>query len=70
MQKYQSDVSAFSAEVNKEIQEYQTKVQISQKYGMDAEKYYKWAQSEVIAYTQNNSKMNAAMMYSKGSQKE
>tara|TARA_R110002096_G_scaffold433558_1_gene652481 strand:+ start:682 stop:1989 length:1308 start_codon:yes stop_codon:yes gene_type:complete len=70
LQKYQSDVSAFSAEVNKEIQEYQTKVQISQKYGMDAEKYYKWAQSEVTAYTQNNSKMIAAMMYSKGSQKE
>ena len=70
IQKYQADVSAFSAEVNKEIQEYQTKLQISQKYGMDAEKYYKWSQSEVSAYTQNNSKMLATMMSSRASQKE
>ena len=70
LQKYQADVSAFSAEVNKEIQEYQTKLQISQKYGMDAEKYYKWSQSEVSAYMQNNSKMLATMMSSRASQKD
>ena len=70
LQKYQAEASTFSAEVNNEIQEYQTKIQISQKYGMDAEKYYKWAQSEVSSYVQNNSKMLAAMMSSKGSQKE
>jgi len=70
VQKYQADVSAFSAEVNKEIQEYQTKLQISQKYGMDAEKYYKWSISEVSAYTQNNSKMLATMMSSRASKKE
>tara|TARA_R110000751_G_scaffold12840_2_gene43962 strand:+ start:718 stop:2013 length:1296 start_codon:yes stop_codon:yes gene_type:complete len=70
LQKYQADVSAFSAEVNKEIQEYQTKLQISQKYGMDAEKYYTWSLSEVSAYTQNNSKMLATMMSSRASQKD
>jgi Skp family chaperone for outer membrane proteins len=69
LQKYQSETSVFSAEVNKEIQEYQTKVQISQKYGMEAEKYYKWAQSEVSSYVQNNSKMLATMMASQSQQK-
>jgi hypothetical protein len=70
LQKYQAETSTFSAEVNKEIQEYQTQVQISQKYGMEAEKYYKWSQSEVSSYVQNNSKMISAMMSSKASQKE
>lgn len=70
VQKYQAEVSGFSAEVNKEIQEYQTKLQISQRYGMDAEKYYKWAQSEITTYIQNNSKMISAMMSSKASQKQ
>ena len=69
LQKYQAETSVFSAEVNKEIQEYQTQVQISQKYGMEAEKYYKWSQSEVSSYVQNNSKMVAAMMAS-GSQQQ
>jgi hypothetical protein len=70
LQKYQAETSTFSAEVNKEIQEYQTQVQISQKYGIEAEKYYKWSQSEVSSYVQNNSKMISAMMSSKASQKE
>jgi len=70
VQKYQADVSAFSAEVNKEIQEYQTKLQISQKYGMDAEKYYNWAQSEITTYIQNNSKMILNTMSSNSSQKQ
>ena len=70
LQKYQAETSVFSAEVNKEIQEYQTQIQISQKYGMEAEKYYKWAQSEVNTYVQNNSKMISAMMSSRASQKE
>jgi len=68
LQKYQAETSVFSAEVNKEIQEYQTQVQISQKYGMEAEKYYKWSQSEVSSYVQNNSKMISAMMSSKSQQ--
>ena len=70
LQKYQAETSTFSAEINNEIQEYQTKIQISQKYGTEAEKYYKWAQSEVISYVQNNSKMIATMMSSKGGQKD
>jgi hypothetical protein len=70
IQKYQAEVAAFSAEVNKETQEYQAKLQISQMYGLEADKYYKWAQTEVSSYVQNNSKMISAMMQSKASQKD
>ena len=70
IQKYQAESAAFSSEVNKEIQEYQTKLQISQRYGLDADKYYKWAQTEVSTYVQNNSKMISAMMASGAAQKD
>ena len=70
IQKYQAESAAFSSEVNKEIQEYQTKLQISQRYGLDADKYYKWAQTEVSSYVQNNSKMISAMMASGAAQKD
>jgi len=70
IQKYQAESADFSSEVNKEIQEYQNKVQISQRYGLEADKYYKWAQTEVSSYVQNNSKMISAMMASGTAQKD
>jgi len=63
--KYQSELQQYSGEVQAELGEYQNKLQKQQAYSKEADKYYQWANTEVITYIQNNSKMIAATMASR-----
>jgi len=69
LQKYSVEVQAYTSKVQAEVQAYQNKIQKQQAYAVESDKYYKWAQSEVNSYVQNNSKMIAATMASRGDQK-
>ena len=57
IQKYQAESTAFASEVSKEIQEYQNKSQISERYSRESDKYYNWSQLEINNYIKNNAKM-------------
>tara|TARA_R100001082_G_scaffold32127_1_gene16495 strand:+ start:532 stop:2247 length:1716 start_codon:yes stop_codon:yes gene_type:complete len=64
VQEYQSKVALYTADLQKyqnliadETQKAATKTQNAAYYMQESDKYYKWYQSEVMAYIQNNSKM-------------
>lgn len=64
LQKYQNDVGAYSAEVNKiitanqaELQEWQMENTKFAMYAQESTRHYQMAQSEVSTYIQTNSKM-------------
>lgn len=64
VQEYQSKLALYTADLQKyqnliadETQESTVKTQNAGYYMQESDKYYKWYQSEVMAYIQNNSKM-------------
>jgi hypothetical protein len=54
--KFQAETSEYQAEVQSEVAEYQNKLAKQKSYSQEADLYYKWAQSEINSYIQNNSK--------------
>jgi len=68
MSKYTSELQQYASEVQAEVSEYQNKMQKSQILGKEADKYYQWSVNCVTMYIQNNSKMIAATMASRGAQ--
>ena len=56
MSKFQAETSEYQAEVQSEVAEYQNKLAKQKSYSQEADLYYKWAQSEINSYIQNNSK--------------
>jgi len=57
MQKYTTELNQYQLDITEQTQESSTKYQNTQYYERQSERYYKWAQSEVTQYIQNNSKM-------------
>jgi hypothetical protein len=68
LQKYATELQQYASEVQVEVSEYQSKMQKSQILGKEADKYYQWSVNCVTMYIQNNSKMIAATMASRGAQ--
>ena len=66
--KYQAELQQYASEVQSEVSEYQSKMQKSQILEKEADKYYQWSVNCVTMYIQNNSKMIAATMASRGAQ--
>ena len=68
LQKYASELQQYASEVQAEVSEYQSKMQKSQILEKEADKYYQWSVNCITMYIQNNSKMIAATMASRGAQ--
>ena len=68
LQKYATELQQYASEVQAEVSEYQSKMQKSQILEKEADKYYQWSVNCVTMYIQNNSKMIAATMASRGAQ--
>ena len=54
---YTADLQKYQNLIADETQESTVKTQNAGYYMQESDKYYKWYQSEVMAYIQNNSKM-------------
>ena len=68
LQKYATELQQYASELQAELSEYQSKMQKSQILEKEADKYYQWSVNCVTMYIQNNSKMIAATMASRGAQ--
>ena len=68
LQKYSAELQQYASEVQSEVSEYQSKLQKQQVIEKEADKYYQWSVNCVTMYVQNNSKMIASTMASRGAQ--
>ena len=68
LQKYATELQQYASEVQSEVSEYQSKLQKQQVVEKEADKYYQWSVNCVTMYIQNNSKMIASTMASRGAQ--
>ena len=67
---YTADLQKYQAEVASETQKTGLNSQKAQVYAVEADKYYKWAVTEVQSYVQNNSKMIGMQMASQSTQQQ
>ena len=61
VQLYQSDLQNYGAQVQEQVQEFQSKALKANYYGQQAEKYYAWGKQEALNYIQYNSKTMGQM---------